>query len=59
MLNQLLRDENGSNALEYGLVVGLISLAIAVGATTAGASLGQLYGTLGSQVSAIAAQIPG
>lgn len=51
-------DEAGSNALEYGLIVGLVSLAIVVGATSAGAALGTLFTNIGTAISADAAKIP-
>jgi len=50
-------DERGSNALEYGLIVGLISLAIATGATAAGSTLGGFFNQISSQASNLANQI--
>jgi pilus assembly protein Flp/PilA len=47
------RDELGSNALEYGLIVGLISLAIVAGATAAGTALGGLFNTIAGQITNI------
>lgn len=57
MVRRLLKDDKGSNALEYGLIVGLISLAIATGATAAGSSLGGIFNTVSNQVAAIVTQI--
>jgi pilus assembly protein Flp/PilA len=50
IVGRLLEDESGSNALEYGLIVGLISLAIATGATAAGSSLGTLFNTISTKI---------
>jgi pilus assembly protein Flp/PilA len=58
MLLRLLRDDRGSNALEYGLIVGLISLAIASGATVAGASLGSIFNSVNNQITVAIAALP-
>jgi pilus assembly protein Flp/PilA len=58
MMRRLFLDERGSNALEYGLIVGLISLAIAAGATAAGPSLGGIFNTLNTQISSAVTRIP-
>ncbi len=45
-MNQLmnfLRDEEGASAVEYGLIVGLIAIAIIVGATALGGGLDGLF----------------
>ena len=52
-LSRYLRNDDGSNALEYGLIVGLISVAIVAGATVAGASLGALFTAIGTTISGI------
>lgn len=57
LIANVARDTRGSNALEYGLIVGLISLAIVTGATAAGASLGGLLSALGTQISGITATV--
>jgi pilus assembly protein Flp/PilA len=54
----LIRATQGSNALEYGLIVGLISLAIAAGATAAGGALAGLFNTIATQLNALAALVP-
>jgi pilus assembly protein Flp/PilA len=59
MLRRFLEDERGSNALEYGLIVGVISLAIVTGATAAGSQLGSIFNTVSNQVSSIVTQIAG
>jgi len=50
-------DESGSNALEYGLIVGLISLAIVTGATAAGSALGNLLTAIGNTITNQVGQI--
>jgi pilus assembly protein Flp/PilA len=50
MLRRLFLEDRGSNALEYGLIVGLISLAIATGATAAGSTLSGVFNTLHGQI---------
>jgi pilus assembly protein Flp/PilA len=45
IIGRFAKDESGSNALEYGLIVGLISLAIVAGAGAAGTALNTLFGT--------------
>jgi pilus assembly protein Flp/PilA len=50
IIGRLVKDESGSNALEYGLIVGLISLAIAAGATAAGSQLGTLFNNIGTKI---------
>ena len=59
IVGRLLEDESGSNALEYGLIVGLISLAIAAGATAAGSSLGNMFNQIGTQITANAKLVTG
>jgi pilus assembly protein Flp/PilA len=57
IVGRFLKDESGSNALEYGLIVGLISLAIATGATAAGSSLGTLFNTISTKITAAIAPV--
>jgi len=57
IVGRLAKDESGSNALEYGLIVGLISLAIVAGATAAGSALNTLLGAIGTKISAEATTI--
>jgi len=47
------RDKAGSNALEYGLIVALVSLAIVTGATVAGTNLGTMFMTIGTYIAGI------
>jgi pilus assembly protein Flp/PilA len=52
-INRFFQDESGSNALEYGLIVALVSLTVVAGATTAGNALGTMFTTLGTKLTAI------
>jgi pilus assembly protein Flp/PilA len=52
-VGRFVKDESGSNALEYGLIVALISLAIVAGAGAAGTALGNLFNTIGTKITAI------
>ena len=57
LLNRLLRDESGSNALEYGLIVALVSLAVVTGATAAATALGDMFTALGTEVGTVTTAI--
>ena len=46
----LLRDDAGSAAVEYGLIAGLIALAIIAGATTIGTSLSTTFSNVASSI---------
>jgi pilus assembly protein Flp/PilA len=56
-LSRYIRNDDGSNALEYGLIVGLISVAIVAGATTAGIQLGLLFTTVATDITAAVALV--
>lgn len=43
MFAALLRDESGATAIEYGLIAGLVSVAIIVALNTLGSSLSDLF----------------
>ncbi len=46
MLSRIIRDQSGATAIEYGLLVGLIS-AVAIGVlTSVGVSLGSVFNTV-------------
>jgi pilus assembly protein Flp/PilA len=51
------RDDAGSNALEYGLIVALVSLAVVGGATTAGTNLGAMFTAIGAKLATTTAGI--
>lgn len=49
-LKNLLKDESGATAIEYGLIAALVSVA-AIGALTAmGSSLNTMFGTVSTQL---------
>jgi pilus assembly protein Flp/PilA len=52
IVGRLAKDESGSNALEYGLIVGLISIAIVTGAGAAGTALNALLIEIGAKITA-------
>jgi pilus assembly protein Flp/PilA len=47
------KNEAGSNALEYGLIVALVSLAVVAGATTAGTAMGTMFTDLGTKITTV------
>lgn len=49
----LMSDDEGATALEYGLLVGLIALAIVVGATALGLGLGGMFDAVATKVEGI------
>lgn len=51
------RDPAGSNALEYGLIVALVSLAVVAGAAVAGTDLGALFTAIGAKLSSVTSGI--
>ncbi|HVH75894.1 MAG TPA: Flp family type IVb pilin [Stellaceae bacterium] len=56
-LKYFLGDRSGSNALEYGLIVALVSLAVVAGAAVAGTDLGALFTAIGDKLTSITAGI--
>ena len=46
MLHQLLRDESGATAIEYGLIVALISLAMIIAFISLGLNLTTVFTTI-------------
>ena len=57
LIGLLISDRSGSNALEYGLIVALVSLAIVAGATAAGGALNTLFSTIGSELTSLTGTI--
>ncbi|QYY27635.1 MULTISPECIES: Flp family type IVb pilin [Cupriavidus] len=56
MLTRFIRDDRGASAIEYGLIAGLIALAIAASAGTLGDNLKNGFSNLATRV---AAWLPG
>lgn len=52
VLTRFIKDERGATAIEYGLIAGLIALAIAVGAGKLGTNLGLAFEALATKVGA-------
>jgi pilus assembly protein Flp/PilA len=57
LLRTFIGDRSGSNALEYGLIVALVSLAVVAGAAVAGTDLGALFTAIGTKLSSITSGI--
>lgn len=55
MIKQLINDETGATAIEYGLIAGLISVAIIVALTALGDSLDTLFSQISDAVDSAAA----
>jgi len=55
MIKQLIQDETGATAIEYGLITGLISVAIIVALTALGDSLDALFSQISGAVDSASA----
>ena len=51
-IKQLIQDESGATAIEYGLIAGLISVAIIVALTAVGDSLDVIFSQISDSISA-------
>jgi pilus assembly protein Flp/PilA len=49
-VKKLFRDESGATAIEYGLIVALISVGIIVAATTVGTKLAGTFDTVANKL---------
>ncbi|MBN3757123.1 Flp family type IVb pilin [Paraburkholderia sp. Tr-20389] len=54
-INQFLREEDGVSAIEYGLLAGLIAVAIITTVTTLGTNLRTVFTTISNKLAAVAA----
>ena len=52
VLTNLLRDESGATAIEYGLIAALISVVIIVAITAVGTQLSATFSTISSKLTA-------
>lgn len=52
LLQKFIRDEEGASAIEYGLLVALIALAIIAGATLLGTGVNTLFNNAATQLNA-------
>ncbi|WP_223479079.1 Flp family type IVb pilin [Oricola indica] len=50
MFWRFLKNESGATAVEYGLIAGLISVALVAGATSVGSSLNTKFNSIGTSV---------
>ena len=57
--NRFISDNSGATALEYGLIAGLISLAVVTGATAAGTAVNTIFVAIGTKLAAAATAIAG
>ncbi len=48
LLRKLRKDEHGATAIEYGLIVALISVAALIAMAAVGTSLNEMFGTINS-----------
>ena len=55
-LRKFAASENGATMVEYGLIVGLLSLVVIGAVTSSGASLNELFGTVSTSLSGAASQ---
>jgi pilus assembly protein Flp/PilA len=51
IIKRFIKEENGVTAIEYGLIAGLIAVAIVAGVTSIGGSLGNMFTNLGTCIS--------
>lgn len=52
MFSQLIRDESGATAIEYGLIAALVAVAIIVALSALGTSLNALFETVSTELDA-------
>jgi pilus assembly protein Flp/PilA len=53
-IKNFFKDESGASAVEYGLLLALVSLMIVIGATTVGTQLDLLFKDAGAQLTTAA-----
>ncbi|BCF90780.1 MULTISPECIES: Flp family type IVb pilin [Paraburkholderia] len=54
-ITQFLREEDGVSAIEYGLLAGLIAVAVITTVTTLGTNLRTVFTTISNKLAAVAA----
>jgi pilus assembly protein Flp/PilA len=52
LVSRFLKDESGAAAIEYALIAGLIAVAIIIGATSLGKSIGDKFAEIAGKVDA-------
>ena len=53
LIHRFRRDESGAAMVEYGLLVGLIALVVALGATILGKDISTMFNAIGVYLAAI------
>ncbi|WP_240653476.1 Flp family type IVb pilin [Sphingomonas crocodyli] len=53
LIRRLLRSEDGATAVEYGLILALVVLALVVGVTTLGSQVGATWNGLATKVASV------
>ncbi|AFQ48335.1 Flp family type IVb pilin [Burkholderia cepacia] len=53
IIKRFLKEENGVTAIEYGLIAGLVAVAIIAGVSSLGGNLNSMFSTIGTCVSAV------
>ena len=56
-IKSFLRDESGATAIEYGLIVSLIGVALTVALQELGQSLSAMFGDIGRALDSVAARM--
>ena len=54
MVSKFLRDERGAAAVEYGLLIGLIAVAIITATTSLGSALSRIFTGVGTRLGNVA-----
>ena len=52
MMKKLAGNRNGATAIEYGLIAGLVAVAIVAAVTLTGTNLSSLFGTVNTDIAA-------
>jgi len=52
-INRFRRDEAGATMVEYGLLVGLIALVVALGATVLGQDISTMFNNIGTYLASL------
>jgi pilus assembly protein Flp/PilA len=50
LFNRFIKDESGATAIEYGLLAGLIAVAIITGATFLGSQINTKFSAIGTRI---------
>ena len=58
LIKRLVKEEEGQGMVEYGLIIGLISIVVIVALTAAGGSLGEIFDKIAASLAGAAAKGP-